>query len=378
VKEYDYLIVGGGIFGIYSALYLSGKKQKVLLVEKEGELMQKASIVNQARLHSGYHYPRSIATARIADEYKIRFTEEHKPFINFKFQQYYAIEKNGSFTNSSQFERFCSYMNIKAVPVKKHEFFDLTRLEELYLTEEYTFDPILIADYYRARIRDRENLTLLMNTHVTQAEQLSDAWQVTVGGPNSPGVEKIRAGVVINATYLGTNTINRLFGLKQIPLMHEITEMVMLSCPPLQEVGLTVMDGHFCSIMPYGLSGVLSLSSVTYTHHKVSYELEPDFDCMQVNQECRPDYVSVCNTCPARPVSNKNKMMKQMKMYLAPNVELNYLYSMFTIKTKLQSSFIDDGRPTEITKLNEQPGYFCLFAGKINSIYEIENKISHV
>ena len=127
LETYDYLIVGGGIFGIYSAIYLSQKNKKVCLIEKEKELLKKASIVNQARLHGGYHYPRSIATARIADDHKERFTRDHASFINFKFNKYYAIDKYSSFTNSQQFERFCNYLNIKAKKVKKHELFDLSQ-----------------------------------------------------------------------------------------------------------------------------------------------------------------------------------------------------------------------------------------------------------
>ncbi|MGH1438148.1 MAG: FAD-dependent oxidoreductase, partial [Lewinella sp.] len=87
----DFLIVGGGIFGAYAALYLSSKGCRVIVVEKEKQLMQKASVVNQARLHSGYHYPRSVATARMSDENKARFTRDHKDFILFDFDKYYAI-----------------------------------------------------------------------------------------------------------------------------------------------------------------------------------------------------------------------------------------------------------------------------------------------
>ena len=90
IKKYDFLIIGGGIFGIYAALYLAGQKQRVCLVEKEKELLKKASIVNQARLHSGYHYPRSVATALMSDDNKARFSKEHQSFINFEYDKYYA------------------------------------------------------------------------------------------------------------------------------------------------------------------------------------------------------------------------------------------------------------------------------------------------
>ena len=44
----------------------------------------------------------------------------------------------------------------------------------------------------------------------------------------------------------------------------------------------------------------------------------------------------------------------------------------FTIKSKLRANYIDDGRPTEIAIMRENPRFYCIFAGKINSIYEIE------
>ena len=50
-QSYDAVVIGGGIFGCYSALYLSNKGYRVLLLEKESKCFQKASLVNQARLH---------------------------------------------------------------------------------------------------------------------------------------------------------------------------------------------------------------------------------------------------------------------------------------------------------------------------------------
>ncbi len=48
---------------------------------------------------------------------------------------------------------------------------------------------------------------------------------------------------------------------------------------------------------------------------------------------------------------------------------------MGSVKTKLKSSYIDDGRPTKIGKLSSKPEFYCVLAGKINSIYEIERTV---
>lgn len=378
MEKYDYLIVGGGIFGVYAAIYLSRRNNKVCLVEKEEELLKKASIVNQARLHNGYHYPRSIATARIAIDHKERFITDHKQFINSKFDQYYAIDKYSSFTDSLQFERFCNYLSIPIKNIKQHDLFNFERIDQLYLVEEYSFDPIMIAEYYKELIHAEKNVTIKMNSAVVEAEQPGGFWKVKINERGNNENAWIKAFAIINATYSGTNTINNIFDVNRIKLMHEITELAFISSPSLQNVGLTIMDGNFCSIMPYGLSDTLCLSSVVYTHHKVSYKDEPTFDCQNVNIDCRPDYVSICNTCKEKPKSNQYKMVRHMGLYIANNIEMNYAFSMYTIKSKLQASYIDDGRPTVISILNNNPRYYCLFAGKINSIYEIERELHSV
>ncbi len=375
-EKYDFLIVGGGIFGIYAALYLEGKGLRICLIEKEKELLKKASIVNQARLHSGYHYPRSVATALMSDDNKARFTAGHQQFINFEFEKYYAIDKFGSFTDSLQFERFCAFINIPCKPVLRHPLFNYHRLEALYATTEYTFDPILIAEHYRQRLKEHAgNITVRLRTRVEQAEARGNAWAVVLCGLENNERQEVEAGQVINATYAGSNAINRLFGLTDIDLMHEISEMAFVTSPQVKNLGLTVMDGQFGSLMPYGLSGMLSLSSVAYTHHKVSYGNLPTFDCQALNPECRPDFPSICSPCPARPRSNYHKMISQIRHYIAEKVEFHYFSSMYTIKSKLKANYIDDGRPTEISILNENPRFYCIFAGKINSIYEVEKVV---
>lgn len=372
MKEYfDTIVIGGGIFGVYAALYLAKRGQKVCIIEKETELLKKASIVNQARLHSGYHYPRSVATARMSDDNKLRFTAEHKPFINFTFDKYYAIDKYGSFTDGQQFERFCNYIHIKCERVDAHPLFNFNRIDALYATTEYSFDPILIAEYYKKKLSEEKNITILNSTRVLSAETAGQQWMLEVNNLAS-GIWHLTSDQVINATYSGSNAINRLFGVSDIQLMHEISEIAFVTSPQVKDIGLTVMDGPFGSLMPYGLSGLLSLSSVAYTHHKVSYDNLPTFDCQALNPDCQPDFPANCNYCPVKPTSSYRKMLAQMKQYFSEDIDFQYFYSYFTIKSKLKASYIDDGRPTEIAQLHENPPFYCIFAGKINSIYEVE------
>ncbi len=366
----DFLVVGGGLFGSYAALYLAGKGYDVVLLEKEARLFTKASLVNQARLHSGYHYPRSIATALMSNDYKQRFAKEHRGFILFELEKYYAIDRYGSYTDSAQFERFCEYLNLHCDPVARHPLFRFDRLEALYRTTEPSFDPALISAYYCRKLEGEKRIRLLTGAWPLRVEGDAPVWKVLVQHGNEQFL--LHAGGVLNATYSAGNAINRMFGVSPIPLMHEISEIALLYAPGLDKIGLTVMDGPFGSVMPFGKSGLHSLSSVAYTHHRVSYEEQPRFSCQEQQGHCLPERPDDCNACAAQPASNYDKMALQMQRYFNEAGNWQHYFSLFTIKSKLQANFIDDGRPTEILSLRENPSFYCIFAGKINSIYEIE------
>jgi hypothetical protein len=234
----------------------------------------------------------------------------------------------------------------------------------------------LLGEWYSARVRAHKGIHLLSGTVVQQAVAGAGSWEITLGpsGADTCTVQ-CHTPVVINATYAATNAVNRLFGIGDLGLTHEISEIAFVSSPQFQDKGLTVMDGPFGSIMPYGRSGLLSLSSVAYTHHKISYEALPVFDCQEQRSGCSAEAPAICTDCAVRPQSNVRKMLAQMGLYFSDAVQFEYFFSYFTIKSKLKSSYIDDSRPTEIALLKKKPDFYCLFAGKINSIYEVEKII---
>lgn len=61
----DAIIIGGGFYGAAIAIYLAKERglKRIMLIEREPALLKRASYNNQARVHNGYHYPRSFTTA---------------------------------------------------------------------------------------------------------------------------------------------------------------------------------------------------------------------------------------------------------------------------------------------------------------------------
>ena len=89
-------VVGAGIFGVTAAWKLASLGHNVDLYEREKEILQAASGINQYRLHMGYHYPRSDETAMdskigaqvFQEEYGeciIKNTDEHSRRTHLRF-----------------------------------------------------------------------------------------------------------------------------------------------------------------------------------------------------------------------------------------------------------------------------------------------------
>ena len=74
---YDKIIIGSGLYGLYSALRCGEKRQRVLVLECDSGPFMRATYINQARVHMGYHYPRSFSTAIKSAHYFERFCKDY-------------------------------------------------------------------------------------------------------------------------------------------------------------------------------------------------------------------------------------------------------------------------------------------------------------
>ena len=52
-RKYDKIIIGAGLYGLYAAKRCSDKGEKVLVLEYDRAPFQRATYINQARVHMG-------------------------------------------------------------------------------------------------------------------------------------------------------------------------------------------------------------------------------------------------------------------------------------------------------------------------------------
>ena len=368
MNVYDKIIIGAGLYGLYAALRCGERGQKVLVLECDSGPFRRATYVNQARVHMGYHYPRSLSTAIKSAHYFDRFCEEYG-FCNLtEFEQIYATSAHFSWTNAAEFQRFCASAGIRCDGVAPERYFKPGLCDGAFLTKEYAFDAQILKDFFQERLARCETVRIEYGRRVEAIARRGGCYELRAGELCA------EAPFVLNATYAGVNEIHRLLGAEHFQIKYELCEIILCSVnDALKDIGLTVMDGPFFSIMPFGKTGLHSLTSVTFTPHETSYEPLPAFPCQERSGGlCRPGRLCNCNECPARPESAWPYMRQLAEKYLKDSFQFRYAGSLFSMKPILTASEIDDSRPTVIRRLSEEPGFVSVLSGKINTVFDLD------
>ena len=148
---YDKVIIGAGLYGLYSALHCGKSGQKVVVLEYDNEPFSRATYINQARVHKGYHYPRSISTAMKSAYYFDRFNKDYEFCIHSKFEQVYATSSHFSWTNAKQFKKFCSNAGIMCEEISPSKYFKNDTCDGVFLTDKYTYDAQILKNYFSVK-----------------------------------------------------------------------------------------------------------------------------------------------------------------------------------------------------------------------------------
>ncbi len=364
---YDRVIIGAGMFGLYAAKIFGRAGHKTVVLEADSGAMLRASFVNQARVHNGYHYPRSMGTAKQAGQYFKRFSDEFADCVNKSFTKIYATSRNFSWTNANEFEKFCSAAGIRCEQIDHRKFFNECVVDGVFLTEEYSFDADLIRIKMMNELSAMDNVQVLFNHAVEKIVKNASHFIVSSCG------DTFETDFILNATYASANEILDMAGFDPLPTKYELCEII-LGRPneALKPYGITVMDGPFFSVMPFGCSEYHSFTSVCFTPHTTSYDKLPTFSCQNKRNDCFPGRLQNCDLCSEKPRSAFNYMQGLMRKYLREEYKFNYVRSHFALKLILKASEVDDSRPTVIQESSINPTFITVLSGKINTIYDLE------
>ena len=360
--HYDAVVIGGGFFGCSLALHLRRTRDaRVAVLEREFQPMQRASYFNQARVHNGYHYPRSILTGLRSRVNFPRFAEDFADCVCDDFDAYYAVARQFSNVTAAQFRLFCERIGapVGPAPESVKRLFRANLVEDVFRVTEYAFDSVKLKERMLREL-SRAGVELRSETEALVVRR-SDAGGLAVVCRTSGGEFQLVAGSVFNCTYARINRLLRVSDLPLVPLKHELTEIALVHVPDeLENLAVTLMCGPFFSVMPFPARGLHSLYHVRYTLHGVWHDADPD--------RYRDPYEVLES---AGRESRYTRMVKDAERYLPCMADCEYEDSMWEVRTVLPISEHDDSRPILYVDDCGLEGLTCILGAKIDNIYDM-------
>ena len=357
-KDNHVIIIGGGIFGLSTAIILGEHGFMVTVLEKENDLMTKASLVNQNRIHMGYHYPRSLSTGKESLIGIQNFKKYYPDTINEKFTKYYAIAKHNSKVSADEFYRFCIELEL---PLEEKypdgELLDRSEVEACWLTPEPVFDYYRLKNSVTQRIIKNPNINVIRNAEVIKINIDQGTKHISISDGST-----LHSNYLINATYSKLPEIANAVSKKQIEAKYELCIMPImeLNDSNQNQFGITIMDGPYCSLMPKGFN---KREYIVYhvNDSVLQTQIGTKFDSWKPINNF-PELVCLKNSAKFFPI------IKNM----------SYLDTWITTRIILPNKEENDARPTLLIDHNNN--IFSIFSGKLTTAidigFELLNEIS--
>lgn len=346
------IVIGGGIFGTLSALEIAKKGYPVLLIEKSSQLITGASLVNQCRVHMGYHYPRDEKTAIDSLHAKILFDKVFEKAIIKSVENHYLIARNGSLTTPEDFLVFCKKLNLphkESWPRNSNISKDKIALS--LKVPEPIFDANVIREILYKKIEEAPLVALSLLSKVTAIQQGADGYDITYESGSK--IETVHCAAVVNATYSNLNEINKLAGIPVEAYQYELCE-VLVARTPWKNTGWAIMDGPFFGIMPFGFSKNHLLYDVELS---VLERMTGELPKFKFNIEHYDD--------AKRRAKRFDAYKEKWGSYIPEIEKCRHLSSMYIVRMVLPKKEKTDSRPTMLEEL--RPGFWQMFSGKITT-----------
>lgn len=243
MNKCKYLIVGGGFFGAYLGYLLKKRNRKtsVVIVEREKKLLQRASYNNQARIHNGYHYPRSFMTAFSSHKNFDIFVNEFNECIVNNFENYYAVGRIHSKITAAQFKVFCNRIGtpIEVAPSHVKSLFNPELVEEVFLVKEYAFNADILRELMAKKMK-QSKIDILFQHEVIKVNQKKtdkskQILETEILDLKTKKKFVVQSEYVFICAYSNINTILQNSNIEKLDLKQEMVEMPLIKNPRRNE-----------------------------------------------------------------------------------------------------------------------------------------------
>lgn len=352
-------VIGCGIFGAMTALRLAESGVDVSIFERGQSTLLGASYNNQNRLHLGFHYPRDDNTAKQCIKGFQRFRDEFGSCIKQNFPNAYFIAKNESMTTPKDYLAFCQRVGLRYEVIDLENFRPNVRDVSLGVTtDEVVYDCGILRTLVQQRL-DAADLKAHFSVDVKRIAREGGCYVIEGNGKLYGSFD-----AVVNCTYANTNFLNSQLGFESPVYQYEYTMVPIIEWEQ-SPVGITVMDGRFMTVLPFGRSGRFLLYHVAHT--VVATEIGNQVPAGWLDQQSSPsqyiDAQALFHT------------MKQESSQFVPALESAQLKGFMqgprVVLAKHEST---DARPSIINR--HEPGYWSVFTGKIDHSMWVADEIA--
>jgi hypothetical protein len=337
-------IIGAGWFGCHLGLVLKNRGYNITIFELENRIFSGASLLNQNRVHAGFHYPRSYKTRNLCIETFVRFIHKYGDFLDEVENNLYCIARENS---KIDFKTYLQILDISGLKYEHydHSVFNIRNIEGCIKTKEMKFKAYECKKFFESSLKDDIKLNR------TVKKLINTDKGVLVDGEEFD--------LAINCTYNYFNPIRNLkvYYIPSLCLLYKKTQT-----GKKEDFALTILDGNFASLFPFYLEDatvVYTLTHVEHTHLKKCTTIQ---QALQIKDGFNQEYLE-----------KLRKKFERDFMHFYPDFLKEYEYLDFFIAIKTWLKKVEDANRECIVNFDEN--IINTFSGKINGIFYAEDKI---
>lgn len=352
-------VIGCGIFGAMSALRLAERGATVQVFERGQTILLGASYNNQNRLHLGFHYPRDDETARQCQRGFQRFRNEFGASLLQGFPNAYFIANNDSMTTPMDYLAFCKRVGLRYDILDLDAFSPIVREVALGITtDEVVYDCSVLRTLIHRRL-DAIGVKPDFGAYVSRISRQGARYMLEVSGKLHGPFDAL-----VNCTYANINLLNAQLGYAAPIYQYEYTMVPIIEWNQ-HPVGITVMDGRFMTVLPFGQTGRFLLYHVEHTVVATEIDTQMPMGWLDPlnSPSCRVNKQALFNTI-------KRSCTKFVPTLQDAQIS-GYLQGPRMVLANQDST---DARPSIINR--HEPGYWSVFSGKIDHCMWVADEIS--